>query len=55
MKPMQTQTLTLERTYKAPLTRVRQALTDPALIARWFAPGEMAAEVRELDARVGVA
>jgi len=45
-------TLRLERTYKAPLEEVRTYLTEPALLARWFAPGDMQAEVRA-DARVG--
>lgn len=45
--------LRLERTYTAPIDRVRACLTDPALLARWFAPGDMRADVLHADERTG--
>lgn len=45
--------LRLERTYNAPIEKVRACLTDPALLARWFAPGDMRADAVSADGRVG--
>ena len=53
MTQIETQSLRIERTYDAPLARVRAALTEPKLLAKWFAPGPLTAEVHACDARVG--
>lgn len=38
-------TITVEHAYKQSPARVWRALTDPALVARWWAPGDIRAEV----------
>lgn len=38
-------TIRLEHLYKQPPERVWKALTDPALVARWWAAGDVRAEV----------
>ena len=44
----------LRRTYDAPSERVFEAWTDPALLARWYTPGDgWEMSVLELDLRVG--
>lgn len=43
----------IEKTIRAPIARVRAALTDPAQVAKWFSPGPMTATVPTMDARVG--
>ena len=49
-----TPTLRLERTFAAPRERVFRAWTDPAELARWFAPtDEHTTKVIALEARVG--
>lgn len=45
--------LTLTKVLGAPPAEVFAAWTDPDLLGRWFAPGEMSARVSELDARPG--
>jgi len=45
--------LELTRRLGAPPAEVFAAWTDPAILGRWFAPGEMWAQVAELDARPG--
>ena len=37
--------ITVEHVYTQPPARVWRALTDPALVARWWAPGDIRAEV----------
>ena len=46
-------TLTIKRTYDAPPKRVYDAFVTKGLLERWYAPGDMKAEVRQLDAKVG--
>ena len=46
-------TYVLERVFDAPRGLVWKAWTDPDLLARWFAPGRMRAEVLALDVRAG--
>lgn len=53
MTQIETKTLELERTIDAPIEKVRKALTDPDLLAQWFAPGPMTATVHACDAKVG--
>lgn len=53
MTQIETHALRLERTYPAPIDKVRKALTDATLLARWFAPGDMTAEVHACDATIG--
>lgn len=53
MKQIEDNALQLERTIDAPVTKVREALTDPELVAKWFAPGPMSATVHSWDARPG--
>lgn len=38
-------TITVEHVYAQPPARVWRALTDPALVARWWVPGDIRAEV----------
>lgn len=45
--------LTIERTFKAPREKVFRALTDPAVLAQWYAPGPMAASVERFEAKAG--
>lgn len=45
--------LTLVRRYRAPPARLFQALTDPALISRWFGPEGGTVLLAEADPRVG--
>ena len=53
MTQIETETLRVERTFAAPPDKVRAAWLTPDLMARWFAPGPMKAEVHSLDGRVG--
>lgn len=53
MTQIETHSLRIEKTIAAPVERVRAALTDPAKLALWFAPGDMKAVVHACDARVG--
>ena len=41
----ETGTIRLQHRYKQAPARVWRALTDPALVARWWAPGDIRAEV----------
>ncbi|HYR63865.1 MAG TPA: SRPBCC domain-containing protein [Actinomycetota bacterium] len=43
----------LTRVLSASPAEVFEAWTNPEILSRWFAPGEMSAEVAELDARPG--
>jgi uncharacterized protein YndB with AHSA1/START domain len=43
----------LERTIAAPPDRVYRAWLDPALLARWMAPGSLTVTRAEVDERVG--
>lgn len=45
--------LTLTRVFKAPLERVYRAFTDPAELAKWYAPGDMTTTVNAFDLKVG--
>ena len=45
--------LTVRRTYDAPLERVYRAFTDPDELAQWYAPGEMTTEVHTLKPEPG--
>lgn len=45
--------LTITRRIDASVADVWRAWTDAALLARWFAPGSMRAEVTELETRKG--
>jgi uncharacterized protein YndB with AHSA1/START domain len=49
----ETHALRIERLLAASPARARAAWTDPAKLARWFAPGPMTATVHALDVRVG--
>ncbi|MEL6192942.1 MAG: SRPBCC domain-containing protein [Bacteroidota bacterium] len=46
-------TLTIERTFDAPLTLVWAAWSDPAHITNWWGPNGMQTEVEAHDFRVG--
>ncbi|MEM7514866.1 MAG: SRPBCC domain-containing protein [Bacteroidota bacterium] len=46
-------TLTIERTFDAPLKLVWAAWSDPAHIAKWWGPNGMQTEVEAHDFRVG--
>lgn len=45
--------LTVRRTFDAPVDRVFRALTDPEAIARWYHPGPMTTEVEAWEAEPG--
>jgi uncharacterized protein YndB with AHSA1/START domain len=45
--------LEIRRTIDATAARTWTAWTEPGLLARWFAPGDMRAEVLEFELRVG--
>lgn len=45
--------LTLVRRLRAPLPRVWQAFTDPALLMQWFGPHRVRATAAEIDLRLG--
>lgn len=53
MTQIETNSLRIEKTINAPIDKVRDALTNPELLQKWFAPGPMNAEVRSCDAKVG--
>lgn len=46
-------TLTLERTFKAPISLVWEAWTNPEHIAQWWGPEGMETKVNKHDFRVG--
>jgi len=46
-------TLTITRIIKAKRARLFEAWTDPSLMTRWLAPGELVAPHASSDARVG--
>jgi uncharacterized protein YndB with AHSA1/START domain len=46
-------TMTLTRTFAAPLTKVWEAWTDPAILPRWFGPDGITCETHEIDLRPG--
>lgn len=48
-----TKQLTFDRTYRAPLARVWQAWTDPALLRQWWGPEHTSVTDCEIDLRVG--
>jgi uncharacterized protein YndB with AHSA1/START domain len=43
----------LERTYRAPISRVFRALVDPAELVRWWGPPDVDTSAAEIDLRVG--
>jgi uncharacterized protein YndB with AHSA1/START domain len=43
----------LERAYRAPISRVFRALTDPAELVRWWGPPDARTSAAEIDLRVG--
>ncbi len=45
--------LVLKRTLQAPVEQVYRAWTTPALIMRWFAPGDMTVPQAQADVREG--
>jgi uncharacterized protein YndB with AHSA1/START domain len=45
--------LVFERTFDAPREQVWKALTDPAIIPRWWGPHESSTRVAEMDVRPG--
>lgn len=45
--------LVLTREFKAPAQRVFRAMTDPALIPRWYGLATLGMDVCEIDLRVG--
>lgn len=45
--------LTVRRTFDAPIERVFHALTDPTAIAEWYHPGTMTTEVEAWEATPG--
>ena len=46
-------TVNIEKTIHAPIERVYDAWLDPSLVAQWFAPPPMRAEVQTLEAEAG--
>lgn len=50
---LETSALEISRVIDATLAETWTAWTDPDLISRWFAPGNMRAEVLEYDVRPG--
>lgn len=46
-------TITLERTFKAPIDLVWEAWTQPEHIAKWWGPKSMTTEIIQHDFRVG--
>lgn len=53
MTQIETNALRIERTLRAPIDKVRNALTQGDMIAKWFAPGPMRAEVNSYDCKPG--
>ena len=45
--------IVLRRTYKAPRQRVFDAWTNPEIAAKFFGPGDVKAEIAQMDARPG--
>jgi PhnB protein len=50
---LEKKTLTIERRFNAPRSRVWQAYTEAALLDRWWAPEPYTAETVTMDFRVG--
>ncbi len=48
-------TITITKTFSAPVAKVWQAWTDPALFIKWFGPGESSANAKTYEVREGVA
>ena len=48
-----TETLFIERTFAAPPAGLFAAFTDPAVMARWYAPGDLESLGCEADPRPG--
>ena len=49
----QNKTLTIERVFNAPQSKVWRALTDPVLLDQWWAPKPWTAETQSFDFRPG--
>ena len=47
------QTTNNSRDIKASASKIYRALTDPAALTKWQAPGDMTAKVQQFDLRVG--
>ena len=47
------QEIVMTRVFRAPRTRVFQAVTDPALIPRWWGPRNLTTTVERMDVRQG--
>lgn len=45
--------LTVTREFNAPRDLVFKALTDPALVSKWWGPGSMTTKVDSMDVRMG--
>ncbi len=45
--------LTIERTFDAPIEKVWEAWTNPALLAKWFAPAGMTNSLATTEVKVG--
>jgi uncharacterized protein YndB with AHSA1/START domain len=52
-KDEQNARLTIERTFRAPRSRVWEALTHPAILDQWWAPKPWMAQTLHMDFRVG--
>lgn len=50
---METNTIQLQRIFRAPAERVYRAFLDPDAIVKWNAPHGFTCKVHQLDARVG--
>ena len=53
MSDLSKRTVTIQRTFKAPLALVWEAWTQPQHIAQWWAPGGMSMDVVEHNFEVG--